>query len=41
METTNKLQMTQLYQLLGEEGKAREILQSVQNVSFISLRSSH
>jgi hypothetical protein len=31
METANKLQMVQLYQPLGEEGKAREILQSVQN----------
>jgi hypothetical protein len=31
METVNKLQMAQLYQSLGEEGKVREILQSLQN----------
>jgi hypothetical protein len=31
METANKLQMAQLYQLLGKESKARAILQSLQN----------
>jgi hypothetical protein len=41
METTNKLQMAQLYQPLGEEGKARKILQSVQNsVNTLEVMSS-
>ena len=31
MDTANKLQMAQLYQSLGEEGKVKEILLSVQN----------
>jgi hypothetical protein len=31
MDTTNMLQMVQPYQSLGDEGKAREILESVHN----------
>jgi hypothetical protein len=29
MDATNMLQMAQLYQSLGDEGKAREVLQSL------------